>query len=124
MPPYEDCVPRKILRSYAEGITSLDGADGCTECPPTRVGGVLYQWSSHNQSKRLRAKGHLAEAPSEEGAPPQAVREFPFQKKSNFTANGGSKPPPYVDGNGGCTECPLRVCAEAHQPSLPLRGRG
>ena len=44
--------------------------------------------SQHPSTKppRLRAKGHLSEAPSEEGAPPQAVREFPFQKESNFTA--------------------------------------
>ena len=44
------------------------------------------------QPPRLHAKDHLSEAPSEEGAPPQAVREFPFQTQSNFSFERGTTP--------------------------------
>ena len=59
---------------------------------PLRGLAVLYSSAvAINQSKRLRAKDHLSEAPSEEGAPPQAVREFPFQRQSYFPVNAATR---------------------------------
>ena len=44
--------------------------------------------------------------------------------KSLFPQTGGSKPPPYVKGNGGCTECPpTRLCRSA-PTKPPPEGKG
>ena len=87
------CAPTKIVRRARSFevmpkasllLTARTGARSA----PLRGLAVFYSYSvAINQSKRLRAKGNLSEAPSEEGAPPQAVREFPFQTQSYFPVN-------------------------------------
>ena len=43
-----------------------------------------------------------------------------FHRQSYFSLQiGGSKPPPYVEGNGRCTECAPRIFTATHQLQNP-----